>query len=110
MTVQVPIIDDLIVEPTEDFEATLLNPGPKVLIGTNDVAFVDILDDDGRCFICESLLIQVQIENSCDKTQCGAINSRAIRLSLLQCRWYANYWHPHHHYEYTTEHHSSVKR
>ena len=55
MIARVPITDDTIAEPTEDFEATLTSIGPKVTIGLEDLAFIDILDDDGRCFICETV-------------------------------------------------------
>ena len=55
MIARVPITDDTIAEPTEDFEATLTSIGPKVTIGLEDLAFIDILDDDGKYFICETV-------------------------------------------------------
>ena len=50
MTVSIPIYDDEIAEPMEDFEVNLA-AGPKVIIGEVANASVEIWDDDGKHFI-----------------------------------------------------------
>lgn len=50
-TIQIPINNDTISEPTETFRVTLSNPGPGSLVGTPSTAIVSIIDDDASSSI-----------------------------------------------------------
>ena len=51
--VSIPLINDTVNEPTEDFFATLFTSDPNVVI-VEDVATVEIVDDDGETVcVCE---------------------------------------------------------
>ena len=47
--VEIPIVNDVIFELDEVFNAILENPGERVVIGAADTADITILDNDGKC-------------------------------------------------------------
>ena len=66
--VSIPLINDTVNEPTEDFFATLFTSDPNVVI-VEDVATVEIVDDDGetvcvcvnRWYVSVHVLVRVLI-------------------------------------------------
>ena len=58
--VSIPLINDTVNEPMEDFFATLFTSDPNVMI-VEDVATVEIVDDDGETVCVNRWYVSVQV-------------------------------------------------
>ena len=58
--VSIPLINDTVNEPREDFFATLFTSDPNVMI-VEDVATVEIVDDDGETVCVDRWYVSVQV-------------------------------------------------
>ena len=89
-TVQFPIVDDLVVEESEEFGATLSTDDPIVVFG-NRIGSITILDNDGRIIIVALLLLLIvalQFQSQCLSRQCTQFLRTIVQfLCVLMLVW-----------------------